>query len=254
MVKVLKKSSRLEIIKSIFIQRGICSIGELSKELQASESTIRRDLVSLESNGFIERYHGSAVCTEYAILSHLRRMTVNREEKEEIGRKAASLVKDKQTLIIGAGSTASILVHHLTGKSGLTIITPSISIARQLLNKNDWKVILTGGVVDLETHSLTGYLAELSIEQVHADIAFIGCDSISPSLDVMNVSFEIAALKKKILKVSDQKILIADHTKFGKTHLASIGSIAQFDALVVDSKVPEEYIKKICKLGVEIII
>lgn len=250
----MKKNVRIEKIKSILIQRGVCSINELFGELEASQSTVRRDLTALEKQGFIERYHGSAVCTEYAILSHLKRMTVNREEKEEIGRKAAALVNDGQTLIIGAGSTASILVNHLVGKSALTVITPSISIARQLLNKRDFTVILTGGVLDLETHSLTGHLAELSIEQIHADLAFLGCDSVSPSLNVMNVSFDIAALKKCILRVSSQKILIADHTKFGKAHLASIGSVSQFDKLVVDSIIPEDYLRRIRDLGVEVII
>jgi DeoR/GlpR family transcriptional regulator of sugar metabolism len=253
-VNTMKKNIRIEAIKTVLMQRGVCSINELFDEIEASQSTVRRDLTALEKQGFIERYHGSAVCTEYAILSHLKRMMINREEKEEIGRKAAALVKDRQTLVIGAGSTASILVNHLAGKSGLTIITPSISIARQLSSKNDFTVILTGGVLDLETHSLTGHLAELSMEQIHADIAFIGCDSISPSLNVMNVSFDIAALKKSILKASSEKILIADHTKFGKAHLASIGSISQFDKLVVDSKIPEDYLKRIRDLGVEVVI
>ncbi len=250
----MRKNTRIETIKTIFLQRGFCSINELFEEIEASRSTIRRDLTILEHQNFIERYHGGAVCTEYAMLSYLKRMRVNREAKEEIGKKAAQLVKDNQTLIMGAGSTASILGNYLVHKKGLTIVTPSVSIARQLLNKKDFTVILTGGVLDLETHSLTGHLAELSIEQIRADIAFIGCDSISFSLDVMNVSFDIAVLKKCILRSAVEKILIADHTKFGKVHLASIGSISQFDTLVVDSGLPEEYVKRIRDMGVEVII
>jgi len=250
----MKKQTRIESIKNILMQRGFCSINDLFDEIHASQSTVRRDLTILEKQGFIERYHGGAVYTEYAMLSHLKRMRINREEKEEIGRKAAMLVKDNQTLILGAGSTASILCNFLMSKTGLTLITPSVSIARQLSNKDDFTVILTGGVLDLETHSLTGHLAELSIQQIHADIAFIGCDSISSSLNVMNVSFDIAALKKCILNASVEKVLIADHTKFGKVHLASIGSISQFDKLVVDSKLSEDYVKRIRDLGVEIII
>jgi len=250
----MKKHTRIETIKNIITQQGFCSINKLFNEIEASQSTVRRDLTILEKQGFIERYHGGAVSTEYAMLSHLKRMQINRDAKEEIGEKAAMLVKDNQSLILGAGSTASILGNYLISKTGLTIITPSISIARQLLNKDDFTVILTGGILDLETHSLTGHLAELSIRQIHADIAFIGCDSISSSLNVMNVSLDIAALKKCILNASVEKILLADHTKFGKVNLANIGSISQFDKLVVDSKLKENYVKKIRDLGVEVII
>ena len=250
----MKKHTRIETIKNILMQRGFCSINELFDEIEASQSTVRRDLTILEKQGFIERYHGAAVYAEYAMLSYLKRMHINREAKDEIGKKAAMLVKDNQTLILGAGSTVSILGNYLISKRGLTIITPSVSIAKQLSNKDDFTVILTGGVLDLETHSLTGHLAELSIQQIHTDTAFIGCDSISSSLNVMNVSFDIAALKKCILNASVEKILIADHTKFGKVHLASIGNISQFDKLVVDSKLNEDYVKRITDLGVEVII
>jgi DeoR/GlpR family transcriptional regulator of sugar metabolism len=250
----MRKNTRIEAIKAIFLQRGFCSINELFEEIAASQSTIRRDLTDLEQQNFIERYHGGAVCTEYAMLSYLKRMKINRTEKEEIGKKAVQLVEDGQTLIMGAGSTASILGNYLAQKKGLTIVTPSVSIARQLLSKEDFTVILTGGVLDLETHSLTGHLAELSIEQIRADIAFIGCDSISSTLDVMNVSFDIAVLKKCILRSAVQKILIADHTKFGKVHLASIGSISQLDKLVVDSGLPEDYVRRIRDMGVDVII
>ncbi len=249
----MKKHTRIETIKNVLMQRGFCSINELFDEVEASQSTIRRDLNILEQQGFIERYHGGAVYTEYAMLSHLKRMQINREAKEEIGKKAALLVKDNQTLILGAGSTASILGNYLLEKTGLTIITSSVSIARQLLHRDGFTVILTGGVLDLETHSLTGHLAELSIHQIQADIAFIGCDSVSSSLNVMNVSFDIAALKKCILNASVVKILIADHTKFGKVHLASMGSISQFDKVVVDSKLSQDYVQRIQDMGVEVI-
>ena len=80
----MKKHTRIETIKNILMQRGFCSINELFDEIEASQSTIRRDLNILEEQGFIERYHGGAVYTEYAMLSHLKRMQINREAKEEI--------------------------------------------------------------------------------------------------------------------------------------------------------------------------
>ena len=248
----MKKFNRLESIKKIIIQKGFCSINDLFGEIGTSESTIRRDLSILEQQGFIERYHGGAV--DYAMLSHIKRLNINIEDKEEIGKKAALLVSDGQIVILGAGSTVSILGNYLINKKRLTIITTSISIARQLSSNIGFKIILTGGEMDLENHSLTGHLAELTLQQVNADISFFSCDSISPSLEVMNVSFEIASLKKFILRASSQKVIIADSSKFGKVNLASIGSISQFNKLVVDSNLSHEYVKRIEDLGTEVII
>ena len=118
---------------------------------------------------------------------------------------------------------------------------------------NDFKIIITGGALDLETHSLTGHLAELILQQISADICFFSCDSISPTLDVMNVSFEIVSLKKYMLKASTQKVLIVDSKKFGKVNLVSLGSVSQFDKLITDSKIPQDYVKRIEELKVEVI-
>lgn len=248
----MKRATRLEKLKKIITQQGFCSVSECLKHIDASDSTIRRDLSFLEKQGFIERYHGGAV--DFAMLSQIKRFKVNRKAKEEIAKKAAELIKDYQIIIMGAGSTVSILGNYLMNKKGLRIITPSISLARQLSNNSEFKIILTGGEVDLEGHSMTGHLAELAIKQIKADTCILSCDSISSSLEVMNVSFEIASLKKYILEASTQKILIADHTKFGAVNMASIGSISQFDKIVVDSKLDARYLEKIKELGVEVII
>lgn len=249
----MKKTSRIEEVKNLIIQRGFCSVNDLLDAIDASQSTIRRDLTILEKEGFIERYHGGAASPEYAMLSHISRMKINREEKEEIGKKAALLVEDNQTVILDAGSTASMLGNNLIKKKGLTVITTAVNIARQLSAKDDFSVIMTGGILDSETHSLTGHLAEVSFKQIHADIAFIACDSIAQTLKVMYTSFEISELMKTILEAAVVKVLIADHSKFGKVDIASIGSIAQFDKLVVDSKLADDYVQKIRDLGVEVI-
>jgi DeoR/GlpR family transcriptional regulator of sugar metabolism len=146
-----------------------------------------------------------------------------------------------------------MLGNNLIKKKGLTVITTAVNIARQLSSKKDFLVILTGGILDSETHSLTGHLAEESFKRIHADIAFIACDSISQTLKVMYTSFEISELMKTILEAAVVKVLIADHSKFGKVDIASIGSIAQFDKLVVDSQLADDYVKKIRDLGVEVI-
>ena len=122
------------------------------------------------------------------------------------------------------------------------------------LNEENFKVILIGGLIDTETHSLTGHLAEASIEQTRSDIAFIGCDSVSPDLDVMFSSYDISRLVKIILKFAVVKVLVADHTKFGKVNISSAGKISELDKIIVDSGLSSEYIEKINRTGKQLII
>jgi len=249
----LNKVERLNKLKRIIIEKGFCTINSLKNETKLPTSTLRRDLLDLEKDGMIERWHGGAASLDYARPSFESRMNINREKKELIGRKAVKLLKDNQVVIIDAGSTASMLVRNIHDFKKLTIITPSIYIARQLSNIKNIEIILTGGNFNLETNSLLGSLAEKVIEEIHANIAFLACDSISSDLNVMVANFELANLKKSFIRKAEEKVLIADSTKFGKINIASIGNISIFNKLIVDSSLPVELASKIRDCGVDIL-
>ena len=249
----LNKTERLNKLKRIIIEKGFCAINSLKNETKVPTSTLRRDLLDLEKEGIIERWHGGAASLDYARPSFESRININREKKELIGRKAAKLLKDNQVIIIDAGSTASMLVRNIHDFKKLTIITPSIYIARQLSNTKNIDIILTGGNFNLETNSLLGPLAEKVIEEIYANIAFLACDSISSDLNVMVASFELANLKKSLIKRAEEKVLIADSTKFGKINIASIGNLSIFDKLIVDSSLPEELTDRIRNCGIDIL-
>ncbi|MDD5621892.1 MAG: DeoR/GlpR family DNA-binding transcription regulator [Actinomycetota bacterium] len=249
----MKKKDRLDKLKTTIIEKGFITIQNLKKETDIPTSTLRRDLLDLEKIGLIERWHGGATSLDYARPSFESRLNINREKKEEIARKAAELIKDNQIIIIDSGSTSSMLARNIREVKKLTVITPSIYIARQLSNVKNVVVILTGGKLHLDTNSLIGPLAEKTIEEIHANIAFMACDSISSEMNVMITSFELANLKMKLLMKAEYKVLIADSTKFSKINISSIGSISIFDKVIVDSNLPENLYKKITDLGVEVI-
>ena len=249
----MNKEERLNKLRRIIIEKGFCAINNLKNETKLSSSTLRRDLLDLEKEGIIERWHGGAASKDYARPSFESRMNINREKKEEIGRKAVNLIKNNQVIIIDAGSTTSMIVRNIHDFKKLTVITPSIYIARQLSNIKNVEIILTGGRLNLETNSLLGSLAEKIINEIFANIVFLACDSISSDLNVMVADFELANLKKSLIKRADKKILIADSTKFGKINIASIGNISIFDKVIVDSNLSEEMIEKIKTCGVDIL-
>ncbi|MCK4252728.1 DeoR/GlpR transcriptional regulator [candidate division WOR-3 bacterium] len=247
-------NDKLEKIKNIILNDGFCTVNELIKQVEYSPSSIRRYLSILEKKGVIERWHGGAASPEYSRLSYVSRMNINKEKKEEIGKKAASLVKDGDVVILDAGSTASMVLNNIIDKKGLTVITTAVNIAKKLSTMSNFEVILIGGVFNLETNSMLGHLARLALEYINANIAFVACDSISSELDIMLANFELAELKKAIIKSATVKVLIADSSKFGKISIASIGKIDIFDKVVIDCGLSQEYREKIKKYGIELII
>lgn len=79
---------RKEIILKKIDEEGIVYLSELTKELQASTCTIRRDFDKLESDHLVKRVHGGAVKvqdTEHILettkLNMDTRMTMHPEEK-----------------------------------------------------------------------------------------------------------------------------------------------------------------------------
>ncbi|MBA7631707.1 Glucitol operon repressor [subsurface metagenome] len=247
-------NDKLEKIKNIILKDGFCTVNELIKQVEYSPSSIRRYLSILKKKGVIERWHGGAASPEYSRLSYVSRMNINKEKKEEIGKKAASLVKDGDVVILDAGSTASMVLNNIIDKKGLTVITTAVNIAKKLSTMSNFEVILIGGVFNLETNSMLGHLAKLALEYINANIAFVACDSISSELDIMLANFELAELKKAIIKSATVKVLIADSNKFGKISIASIGKIDIFDKVVIDCGLSQEYREKIKKYGIELII
>jgi len=247
------QSTRFREIKKIVQENGIVTVSELSKILNTSPSTIRRDLKILEKQKVIGRFHGGIVTRSPRALFSEREMQ-NKEEKRMIGSAAAKLIKDGDTIILDAGTTTAQIAQNMGHKKNVVVITTAINIARLLQGKPGLKVILTGGLLNVETDSLVGALTRETFSKINADIAFLGCAAISIDLGVMYPDLDIVETKKAIVKSAKKIIIVADHTKFNKVSLASAFSITAVDKIVTDDKLPQESAELLKVKGVEVII
>ncbi|HRE79500.1 MAG TPA: DeoR/GlpR family DNA-binding transcription regulator, partial [Opitutaceae bacterium] len=146
-MKKLPSAARLARIRERFASEGGVPIADLAAEFAVSEMTIRRDLTQLEGQSQIQRTHGGAVLTERMLLEfdYRERRQANREAKQAIAREARKLVKPGQRLILDNGTTTLELACLLRDGENLTVITPSLAVASELLDAPDVEVILLGG-------------------------------------------------------------------------------------------------------------
>jgi DeoR/GlpR family transcriptional regulator of sugar metabolism len=248
----MSQSARLTEIRKIVQENGIVIVTELSKRLKVSPSTIRRDLKILEREELLERYHGGIAARGSRALFSEREMQ-NKEEKRMIGTAAARLIKDGDTVILDAGTTTAQIAQNVGYRKNVVVVTAAINIARLLQGKPGFKVILIGGLLHAETDSLVGVLAKETFSKINADIAFLGCGAISIELGIMYSDLDIAEIKRAIVKSSRKTILVADHSKFDKISLASIGPITTVDKVITDSKLPRAYMEAFRAKGIEVI-
>ena len=118
---------RFAKILSILEHMGSVTVQQLMTELDASESTVRRDLNTLDANGQLVKVHGGAILknTVYSTIDDevVYRKEQNREAKDKIARYAAGLItaEDFPTARIANATLSKTFIFSISLKSWKTM-------------------------------------------------------------------------------------------------------------------------------------
>jgi DeoR family transcriptional regulator, fructose operon transcriptional repressor len=247
-------AERRNHILSVLHKDGKIEIEAVAAELNVSPMTIRRDLALLEEQGMAHRTHGGAVIYNglYREVPYKSKETTKMEEKERIGQEASKLVKEGHTLLLDAGTTTLAIARAIKGIGNLTVITNDLKIALELNEDSNVRVFCLGGLVQSGLGITLGSQGEEFLSNIRVDICFVATPAIDLDWGITNPSIEKANIKKKMIKIADQVILVADHTKFYKKAFAHVADIKDIDVLITDSKVDQKTLDAIQSLGVEV--
>jgi DeoR/GlpR family transcriptional regulator of sugar metabolism len=247
---------RRQKIMDLLREDGSAKVADLARLFKVTEVTIRQDLEKLEQEGLIFREHGGAFLKD--LQDHMRSFTPlnadNMDKKSAIGRKAASLVKPGDTIILDSGSTTTEIAKNLVGKKGLTVITNALNIALMLGADSGIEVIVTGGEFKPPTLSLAGQKAADFLQDIHVDKLFLATAGISLRSGLTYPSISDIAVKKAMIEAADTTYLVADSTKIGKNSLASLGALSLIDKLITDDAVDPKHLELFKEHEVEIIL
>lgn len=241
---------------AILKKKGSVSVNDLIQMLDVSPATIRRDLEFLEQKKLLLRTYGGA--TVYPSVGfepkYTDRLSDCLAEKKAIARLAASLVEPGEIIAIDAGTTTSQIANLLFEIVPLTILTPSLTIAELFADNDcsDHTVILPGGIVRNKTHSLVGPLAEENIRNHRCNKAFLGCQAITSKDGAMNANLLAISTKRALVEISQKIIVVADHTKFSRTSLATIAALDKINVLITDSQTDESYLQPFRDSGITV--
>ena len=245
---------RRKKLAELITRRGFVSLSELATELKASESTIRRDLEALDQSGTIRRTHGGAMAASDTapVPAFEDRSRVSAAEKRAIGAVAARLVGDGETVLLDGGTTTFEVARQLLGRS-VQVVTNSLPIAHLLAGDRRVDLTMVGGYVYPRTAVAVGPLAGQFLNSVHARRLIMSVAG-STERGFFNSNTLLVETQLQMMRVVDEVIVVADHTKFGQQSLAFLCPLNQVQRLVCDEGLSEEHRRMVRSAGVELII
>ncbi len=251
----LSNHKRLEdVLRFIDLSQRVTVKG-IGARFQISMATARRDLEILASQGRIQRVRGGAASLRKAPpeLSIYQRMNDEPDAKKRIGQATAGLIQDGETVFLGSGTTVLEVARSLTDLENLTVITNSILILNELIEKPSITVVALGGILRRSELSLIGHIAEQTITELNADKVIIGIHGIDPVQGLTNHYLPETMTDRKILKLGKQVIIVADHTKCPRISLAHVAPINTIDTLVTDTGTSDEFVQELTEQGVHVL-
>lgn len=247
---------RHQQIIDLFNKKNPLYVTELSKKLNVSELTVRRDLETLAQAGKIQRFHGGAqlcIKNEEQPLTYSNKDMIAQKQKQKIAQITAQYIKDGDTVFLNAGTTTFEIIKAVKDKH-ITIVTNN-SVASSILQNANASLISTGGEFNCANLSYSGILATYLINKVFSSVTILGVNGLSAANGITTAYYPETMINQEFLKQSKGlKIVACDGSKLGKTFSFNSSPIVGIDIVITDSSACAEEIEKIKAQGVNVVM
>ncbi len=249
-------SQRHKAILDMVNETGSIGVGELAKEFNVSEVTIRKDLTQLEKTGSIYRAHGRAI----RFNPYINDRDVNVKEKQQImqkkaiGEYAARMISPNDSILIASGTTVMYLAREIVPQEHLTVITSAMNVSAYLSRNKDIDVIQLGGIARNSSESVVGHYAEEMLSNFACSKLFIGTDGIDVEYGLSTTNLLEASLNRMMIDASQKTIVLTDSTKFNFRGFSKICDIDRIDKIVTDRGIPQHVLKQLEERGIEVTV
>ena len=240
-----------ELAKSRFV-----SVSELSKTLQVTVVTIRKDLKILESKNLLFRSHGSATAVSPYVSDRpvqLKKLD-QVEEKSRIAQKALDYLEPNDAIIIASGTTVGAFAQAIPKNFPITVLTSAMNVAMALIDSLEIEIVQLGGIVRKSSGSAVGHFAEEMLKRFSCSKLFLSVDGISLEHGLSTSNMLEAHLNSQMIRAVQKTIVLVDSQKFEKKGFGKICDLEDVDIIITDSKITNNYLEKLEERGVEVVI
>lgn len=249
----MRTSERRERILRLLENTESVSVAELVAALDASEATVRRDLVQLDREGALRRTHGGArrLSLRGVTSPFAARASVNPEGKRRIAATAAGMLASGESVVLDGGTTCLEVARRIRGP-GLRVVPLSLRAAT-VLGDAGIHITMCGGDVRPDELSATGAQALTSIGAMRFDTAVVSCCGFSLGDGVTSYDAEDAAIKAAAMRYSGRVILLCDATKWGRTGFGWVAGARALTTVVTDHELTPDERAAAEDLGLEVV-
>ena len=258
--ELLPVTLRRERMLQVIADREFVRVADLAEGFGISEVTVRADLAALEVSHAVRRVRGGAM----APAGHARPEPSFEEslvefagEKQRIGEYAASLVSSGMSVLLDVGTTTTAVARALVARTDLSqvvVVTNGLNIALELEPAMErLTVVVTGGTLRRLQHSLVNPMATVLLEQLHADLAFVGCNGVDPEHGVTNINLPEAEVKRRMIAAARRAVIVADGSKLGQVHLGRVATLADVHTIVTGPSAPVHEVQRLRRSGVDVV-
>ncbi|SFI76088.1 transcriptional regulator, DeoR family [Paenibacillus sp. UNC496MF] len=247
-------------IKEMLLQEHSVKVADLVKEFRVSEETIRRDLQQLEKEGMVQKNYGGAILTDdyqqslASVLPVQQRKFQYYEEKEAIGKLAASLVGEGQIVVLDSGSTTWCMARHLKEIPNLVLVTNGMNVAEECSQNEAASIFVLGGKLVTKSMSLVGPQAVGELNTYSAHSTFLGTSGIALGKGFTSSDLYEAEVKRAMIKAGSRIVILADHSKFERQALVSFAGFQDVDALITSDLTDPGLLREIEAFGVQVMV
>lgn len=253
--RILPKAARLGHITDAVLKNGFVTVDDLADQMGVSRMTVHRDLDELSSRSVLRKVRGGASAErstqfesdfDFRVASQL-------PEKRAIARAAAEFATDGDVIVIDDSSTAGEVVPFLMDRTSMTIITNFLPVIEKVVAIPEIKLIGLAGEYDRRYHSFLGAQCERTLADLYADVLFTSSSAYSLGT-VFHQDQRIVSAKQAMMRTAQTRVLMMDHTKFGRGALHRVAGIENYTHLIVDEKVEDETLSELKEAGVHVIV
>ena len=240
------QGQRQERIAELVLDQSFVAAKTLAREFAVSLMTIHRDLDELEAQGILRKVRGGATPQPSSIFeSNARyRVTVAKTQKQALANFALTLIEPGHAVVLDDSTTVLTLARLLPEVTPLTVLTNSLAVLQELKSVKQLHLIVLGGDFLPRHNCFSGLVCEATIAAMRADVLFMSSMAISGGI-VFQPDQELALVKRAMIAAAAKRVLLVDHTKFGRIALHRVAALRDFDLVVVDEGIDDAGLRQL---------
>jgi DeoR/GlpR family transcriptional regulator of sugar metabolism len=230
---MLREERHRFILNEVNIRNRVL-LADIAQKLSVSEDTVRRDLHQLNEQGKLKRVHGGAVANSFHLYTYREDQIYAHKSKIEVATKAIQLLKDGDVVVMSGGTTNLEVARLLPDHLHLTVFTPSLPIAMQLLVHRNIDTIFVGGKLSHDAQIALGGEAIKTLSHVKADFCFMGTGNLDAKHGLTEFDWEVVQLKKAMIETANQVVVLTISEKINSAQRFNICPVTNIHVLATE--------------------